>query len=102
MKSILVVLFVTFTSFGSVYSQDVEKMDGTYVGYEDGVYVFTDNDGYKAEFTNITNDVSQEYNLTDTKYIGKQFIISFTVDTEMDEDDEDIQVSTIVGLVMPE
>jgi len=102
MKSLLVVLFVALTSFGSVYSQDVEKMDGTFEGYEDGMYIFTDNDGYKAEFTHVTNDVSQKYNLTDQTLVGKQFIITFTVDTEMDEDDEEIQVSTITGLIMPE
>lgn len=102
MKSILVVLFVALSSFASVYGQDVEKLDGTFLGYEDGVYAFTDNDGYRAEFTNITGEASQQYNLTDQKYVGKQFIITFTVDTELDEDDEEIQVSTIVSLMMPQ
>ena len=102
MKSILIALFVTVTSLSIGYSQDVEKMDGTFVGLEDGMYVFTDNDGYKTEFNHISSTVSQKYDLTDAKYIGKQFIISFTVDTELDEDDEDIQVSTITDLLMPE
>lgn len=102
MKSIIIVLFATFSSFTSVYSQDVEKMNGTFLGYEDGMYTFTGSDGYKAEFTNTTNEVSQKYDLTDKQYIGKQFMISFTVDTEIDEDDEEIQVSTIVMLIMPQ
>ncbi len=102
MKSILVVLFVTLTSLSSVYCQDAEKMNGTFASYEDGVYVFTDKDGYNAEFTNMTDEVSQKYNLTDNTYIGKQFIITFIVETEMDEFDEEIQVSTIIGLTMPE
>ena len=102
MKSILVVLFVAFTSLSSVYCQDAEKMNGAFVSYEDGVYVFTDKDGYNAEFTNVSDEVSQKYDLTNKTYIGKQFIITFIVDTEMDEFDEEIQVSTIVDLFMPE
>lgn len=101
MKTILIVVFVALTSFGSVYGQDVEKMDGTYVGFEDGMYIFTDGEGYKSEFTNMTDEVRKEYDLTGDTYIGKQFVISYTIDTEMDEDDEEIQVSTIIGLVMP-
>lgn len=102
MKSILVVLFVALTSLSSVYCQDEEKMNGTFVGFEDDVYVFTDKDGYNAEFANIIDEVSQKYNLTDKTYIGKQFIITFIVETEMDEYDEEIQVSTIIGLTMPQ
>tara|TARA_R110001592_G_scaffold202728_2_gene452304 strand:+ start:2189 stop:2497 length:309 start_codon:yes stop_codon:yes gene_type:complete len=102
MKSIVIVLFVALTSFSSVYCQDAEKMNGTFAGYEDGVYVFTDKDGYNAEFASITDEVSKKYNLTDKTYIGKQFIITFIVETEMDEFDEEVQVSSIVGLTMPE
>tara|TARA_R110000868_G_scaffold112281_2_gene302480 strand:- start:48 stop:356 length:309 start_codon:yes stop_codon:yes gene_type:complete len=102
MKSILIVLFVALTSFSSVYCQDAEKMNGTFVSYEDGVYVFTDKDGYNVEFTNVAEEVSNKYNLTDKTYIGKQFIITFIVETEMDELDEEIQVSTIIALLMPE
>jgi hypothetical protein len=102
MKSLLVVLFVALTSFSSVYCQDAEKMNGTFAGYENGLYIFTDKDGYDTEFSNITDEVSQKYNLTDKTYIGNQFIITFIVETEMDENDEKIQVSTIIGLIMPE
>jgi len=101
MKSVLIVFFVTLSSL-SAFGQDTDKMDGTYEGYIDGAYVFTDSDGYKAEFTSVTNDVSTKYDLTSQKYVGMQFMITFTVDTEIDEEDEEIQVSTIVELVMPE
>ncbi|WP_339839300.1 hypothetical protein [uncultured Maribacter sp.] len=102
MKSILIVLFVAISSLTTTYGQDTDKMSGTYEGYIDGMYVFTDKDGYKAEFTNVTNDVSAKYDLTSQKFVSMQFIITFTVDTELDEEDEDIQVSTIIDLVMPE
>lgn len=102
MKSILIVLFVAITSFTTTYGQDTENMNGTYEGYIDGMYVFTDSDGYKAEFTNVTNEISTKFDLTSDTYVGKQFMVTFTVETELDEDDEDIQVSTIIDLVMPE
>jgi hypothetical protein len=101
MKSILVVLFVALSSFGSTDIQETEKMNATYAGYEDGMYVFTDGDGYKSEFKYVSQEVMQQFDLSDEQYIGKQFTITFTVDSEIDEDDEEIMVSTIVGLMMP-
>ena len=46
MKSILIVLFVAISSLTTTYGQDTDKMSGTYEGYIDGMYVFTDKDGY--------------------------------------------------------
>ncbi|MDO6470273.1 hypothetical protein [Maribacter sp. 1_MG-2023] len=100
MKSLLIVLFVAVSSLTS-YGQDTSTINGTYEGYIDGVYAFSDGEGYTTEFTNITDDVANEFDLTSEKFVGKQFIITFTVDSELDEDDEEIQVSTIVKLLMP-
>jgi hypothetical protein len=102
MKSILVVLFVALSSFGNLNVQETDKMNATFAGYEDGMYVFTDSDGYQSEFNYVSQDVSQQFDLTDKQYVGKQFTITYTVDTEIDEEDEEIQVSTIVGLMMPQ
>ena len=38
MKSILIVLFVAITSITNVNLQETEKMNGMFVGYEDGTY----------------------------------------------------------------
>ncbi|WP_282049349.1 hypothetical protein [Maribacter aquivivus] len=100
MKSLLIVLFVAVSSLTS-YGQDTSTMNATYVGYVDGAYVFSDSEGYNAEFTNITDNVANEFDLNSQKFVGKQFTITFIVDTELDEDDEEIQVSTIVELLMP-
>ncbi|APQ18065.1 hypothetical protein [Maribacter hydrothermalis] len=102
MKSILIVLFVAITSFTTTYGQNTETMNGTYEGYIDEMYVFTDSDGYRAEFTNVSNEISTKFELTSDTYVGRQFMITFTVDTELDEDEEEIQISTIVNLEMPE
>ena len=100
MKSLLIVLFVAVSSL-TTFGQETSTMNGTYEGYIDGVYVFSDGEGYTTEFSNITDDVANEFDLNSEKLVGKQFMITFTVDSEMDEDDEEIQVSTIVKLLMP-
>lgn len=100
MKSLLIVLFVAVSSL-TTFGQETSTMIGTYEGYIDGVYVFSDGEGYTTEFSNITDDVANEFDLNSKKFVGNQFMITFTVDSEMDEDDEEIQVSTIVKLLMP-
>ncbi|WP_419214009.1 hypothetical protein ACNR9Q_07605 [Maribacter sp. X9] len=102
MKLIFTVLFVTLTAIGNLLVQETEKTNGTYVGHEDGIYVFMDGDGYKSEFSHVTEEVMKQFDLNSQDYIGKQFIITFTVDTELDENEEEIEVSTIVGLLMPQ
>lgn len=96
------VLFLSIASLSSEYSQDTEKMDGTYVGYVNDMYVFTDNVGYKIEFSKISKEAIEKYDLTKPMYVGKQFILTYTVDSEMDEDEENKQVNTIVALMMPQ
>ena len=101
MKSILIVLFVAITSITNVNLQEIEKMNGTFVGYEDGIYIFKDGDGNTAEFNYLSDEARSKYDLMDDSFVNKQFIIRFTVDTELDEQEEEIQVATIVDLLMP-
>jgi hypothetical protein len=101
MKSILIVLFVAVSSL-TTFGQDTSTMNGTYEGYINGAYVFTDGEGDSVEFNNAVSAVTSKYDLNSQKFIGKQFSITFTIDSELDEDDEEIQVSTIVNLLMPE
>jgi hypothetical protein len=101
MKSILIVLFAAITSISNVNLQEAEKIYGTFVGYEDGVYVFKDSDGNTTEFNYLSDEARSKYDLIDDSFVNKQFIIRFTVDTELDEQEEEIQVSTIVDLLMP-
>lgn len=101
MKSLLIVLFVSISTL-TAYGQDESTMNATYEGFINGTYVFTDDEGERVEFNNIANGVSAKYDLNSSKFVGRQFSITFTIDLEMDEDDEEIQVSTITNLLMPE
>jgi len=101
MKSLLIVLFVVIFSL-TTFGQEVSTMNGRYEGYIDGTYVFTADDDYSTEFMNVTSDVTSKYDLKSQKFIGRQFSIYFTVDSELDKDDEEIQISTITRLLMPE
>ncbi|WP_405410282.1 hypothetical protein [Maribacter sp. Asnod1-A12] len=101
MKSLLIVLFVTISSW-TAYGQETGTMNGTYEGYSNGVYIFSDDDGESVEFNNVSYEASKRYDLTSQKFVGRQFAITFTVDSELDEDDEEIQTTTITGILMPE
>ncbi|MEP2237372.1 MAG: hypothetical protein ABJI22_03355 [Maribacter sp.] len=100
MKSLLIVLFVAVSSM-TTFGQEASKMNGTYEGYMNGVYVFSNHEDSKTEFTKVTSEVIANYDLNSQKFVGRQFSITFTVDSEIDEDDKEVQVSTITGLLMP-
>ena len=101
MKSILIVLFTAITSIANINLQETEKMNGIFVGYEDGVYVFKDGDGNTTEFNYLSEEARSKYDLIDDSFVNKQFIIKFSIATELDEQEEEIQVATIVDLLMP-
>ena len=63
---------------------------------------FTDGEGVKSEFDHVTEEVMKQFDLNGQNYIGKQFILASTVNTELEENEEEIQVNTIVGLIMPQ
>lgn len=92
---------MSLTALGAMTREETERMNATFSGYERGMYVFTDSEGYTSEFNQVSQSVSQEFDLTNEQYVGKQFIITFTLATENGENEEEIHISTITGLIMP-
>lgn len=78
--------------------QQTEKTTATFDGYEEGAYYFFDNEGYIFEFFEIESKVLKKYDLKSGKYDGKTFEISIINQIELNEDDEEYTVSTIVDL----
>jgi len=101
MKTILILVFATFTSIVKVYGQEAQQMNGIYKGYEDGKYIFTDAEDKVIEFNKITIEATKKYDLENQKYVGRQFILYFKVDTVLDDKDVEIQEATIVDILMP-
>lgn len=98
MKTVLLAMLLTASSISNLMVQETEKTVATYVGYEDDFYNFTDKDGYSIEFHHISDEALKSYELSDKKYIGKKFQITFITETETDELNEDINTNTIVAL----
>jgi hypothetical protein len=98
MKTLLVSIFLVVASFTNLIGQETETMTGTFNGYEDGVFNFTDTDGYSMEFNHISNEAKAMIDLTQDQYIGKLFQVTFTSETEVDDEDEEMTSNTIVGI----
>ena len=102
MKTLLILLFAITSLATTEKSQETEKVNATYTEYEDGIYFFTDSDGYSIEFNNVSDEVLKKYDLYNDEYIGKLFIVTYQSDTEMDEEGDDVASNTIIDLKLVE
>lgn len=101
MKSILIIIFAAITSITTINLQETQKMNGTFLGYEDGVYLFKDGNGQTIKFNYLSDTARSKYDLIDDSFVNQQFVITFSENTELDEKEEDLQVATILDLLMP-
>jgi hypothetical protein len=79
-----------------------EKVKATFNEHLDGIYYFTDKDGYAMEFAQIQEDVLVQFDLLGEAFKGKVFMITYTTDTEEDEEGDEISINIIVGLKLAE
>lgn len=102
MKTLFISLMLVVSSLTTVPSQETEKMTATFDGYEDGTYYFTDSDGYSTEFNQLSNEARKLYDLSTEEFVGSTFVITYTSETEVDDLDEEIIVTTIIDLKLVE
>ena len=62
----------------------------------------TDKDGYTMEFAQTEKDVLAQFDLLGEAYKGKVFMITYTTDTEEDEEGDEISINIIVGMKLAE
>jgi len=99
----LFIFILTLTSFISVENkQEVETITATYDNFEDGSYFFTDKEDNFYEFQKVEEEASKKYDLTDTKYYGKTFTLSFKIVTQTDEEGEEYSIFSIQDLKLVE
>lgn len=98
MKAILISIFLMMTTMTGLTVQETESMAGTFNGYEDSIFSFTDTDGYSMEFHHVSDEAKATIDLTDDQYIGKLFQVTFTSEIEMDDEDEEIAINTITAI----
>lgn len=102
MKTLLVLLFAITSMSTTVPTQETETVKATFTEYTDGIYYFKDKNDYSMEFENIEEKVLVQYDLKGGELKGKVFMISYTTDTEEDEEGDEIGINTIIGLKIAE
>jgi len=104
MKTLHVILIALATFTNGFINQDTETVNATFDNYEDGTYYFTDNNDESEFYTfeKIEDDVLKSYDLTDKKYEGKTFNVTYRIETEIDDSDDEYNIWIIVKLELVE
>ena len=100
MKTLFITLLLLVSGLNTPVIQDSEKVNATFEGLENGIYFFTDTDGFSIEFEHISQEALDSIDLSDDTYKGKMFTVTYVSETEIDEMDEEIVVNTIIALNM--
>lgn len=87
MKTIGIAFFVLVTSFFTPVQDEIKTTTATYIEYADGEYFFK-ADGEDISFQGIEESARGIYNLTDNKYVGKTFDITYKVRTVKEEGED--------------
>jgi hypothetical protein len=102
MKALYIIL-LSFVMISSGFTNQENKTVKAIFDYHDeGVYYFTvsndDDDDETYAFQKIEKDALKSYDLADNNYEGKTFNITYKIETETDEFDEESDVWVIVLL----
>lgn len=102
MKTLFMSLLLLISSLTTVPSQETETMTATFDGYEEGMFYFTDSDGYSTEFSQLSQEAKKLYNLTTKEFVGSTFMVTYSSETEVDDLDDEITMNTIIALKLVE
>lgn len=94
MKTILLTLVTVVT----LLTTQQEVLEATFISYEDDTFYFEDSTEKQHTFSAITPEALQSHDITKKEFEGKKFKITFFIDSETDEDDEEYDVPTISAL----
>lgn len=81
-------------------SQDTTTITATFDYHDEGMYYFTENGEDEETYTFVKAEASvlKAYDLTDEKYEGKTFKVTYKTETEEDEFEEEYEVLVITKL----
>ncbi len=97
----LFILLITITSLNFNNLQDLKTEELIFVQSEDVYAYFAKGEEEALEFL-IDSSISDEYDLTNDSYKGKEFKVTYETVTEFDEFEEEIDVRTITKLELIE
>lgn len=93
-------LFSLAILFNGKLTKETKTVKAIFDGYVSGVYSFTDsnNEDLSYEFDTINQEVLKSFDLTDKKFVGKVFNITYEVETEIDETQDEYETWTVIKL----
>ncbi|WP_452226911.1 hypothetical protein [Lacinutrix cladophorae] len=97
MKTLLITL-VTIVSLSFSNIQDTSTVHATFDGIENEAYYFSDDEDTVHVFDTVSEEVTKTFDLTDEKYNGMKFKITYSTETIIDEMEDEIIMLTIVNL----
>ncbi len=98
-KTILISFFFLVTSFIN-NEQDPVVIDIVYEGVDDGIYYFSEDQDFNTyAFNYIAEAASKKYDLSDKKFIGSRFRVTYETEQFMDEDNEPYEELTIKDIL---
>lgn len=98
MKTILLGFFSLLVLVASLQTPNIKTITATYMGYEEGVYSFYDDDDNTYEFQKVEAEVLKSFNLKSEELLEKKFKITYKVQKEESDDEEAIEIWTISKL----
>lgn len=98
MKTIIIIFMALGSLMGLQTEQEEFVIKASYIGMEEGIYTFVDDDDMEYEFSDIDAKAASKFNLETDKFVGKKFEVTYWMDTEIDENDEEYDVYIIVNL----
>ena len=97
MKTLLIAFFVLGSiSFTSI--QDKTTITATFDGIENEAYYFSDDADTMHVFDAISEEATKKFDLTNEKYNGQSFKITYVTESIMDEMENTMEVLTIEDL----
>ncbi len=78
MKTIGIAFFVLVSSFFTPVQDEIETITATYVGFADGEYYFTQQDGKEITFQGVKESARGIYDLMSNKYTDEKFEVEYS------------------------
>lgn len=100
MKALYVIVLFFGIVLNNNMSQNTETVKAIFDFHDDGTFYFIDstNENETYAFLKADEAAFKTYDLTDLKYEGKVFNVTYRIETEKDDFDEDYDVWIIVKL----
>lgn len=98
MKTFLLGFFSIVLFVSHLQEPNTKTITATYIGYDEAVYSFYDDNENNYDFQKIEPDVLKAFNLKSEDFLDKKFKITYKSEKSQDENEEQTEILTIIKL----